>query len=137
MTRPLRQDRVNVPAFRGEERLDRRFSVGRFFNEFGHVVCGGIFLVVFDPRDLARSPLTRVPPGSRAIDCLAVDLEPTPHLCESLFHNDWDCAVGFWTYVEQEVAATADGVHSDEHQFAASVINLDIFGAVIAITLAP
>lgn len=78
MTRPLGQDRVNLPAFRGEERRDRRFSVGRFFNESGHVVCGGIFLVVFDPRDLARSPLTRVLPGSRGIDCLAVDLEPPP-----------------------------------------------------------
>src|SRR5207253_1221030 len=38
------------------------------------------------------------------------------------------------TDVEQEIAAAADRVDQDEHQFPASVVHVEIFGAVVAIT---
>ena len=84
----------------------------------------------------AGSPLAGIFPGPRAVDRFPVDLEPVAHLRKPFFHDDGDHSVGPRTDVEQEVAAAADRVDQDKHQFPASVINVEIFGAVVAVTYA-
>src|SRR5213076_3158190 len=80
------------------------------------------------------SPFSRVLPGFCAVDRFAVDLEPVAHLRKPFFHDHGNRSVGPWTNVEQKVATAADRIHEDKHQFPARMLNIEIFGSVVAVT---
>src|SRR5207244_9402768 len=86
--------------------------------------------------DFARSPLARVLPRFRAVDRLAVDLKPVAHLRKPFFHDHGDRSVSPWPDVEQKVPTAADSIDEDEHQLPARVVNVEIFGTVVAVTYA-
>ena len=73
-------------------------------------------------------------PGAGAVDGFAVDLEPCAHLEEDGLGFFGDGAVGFGTYVEEEVAVFADGVDElvDEGFGVAVLVVVDVAPGVDA-----
>ena len=130
---PARQDRVDVLALGREERLDRGLARRRLLGQLRDVVDRLVLLVVLDLRLLARAPLLGDAERPRAVDRLAVDLQPGAHLRQPLLHHHRDRAVGVGADVEQEVAAAADDVAQDHHQLAPAVVVLQALGAVVAV----
>src|ERR1039458_2087347 len=100
----------------GSPGLDGSLAALWFAGEFRHIVIGVELRVVVDLRHLAGAPLARSPPRLRAVNRLAVHLQPGADLEQTLFHDHRNASVCGGTDVQHQVAAAAHDIRQENHQ---------------------
>ena len=136
LARPAGRDGVERVGFLGEERLlDGHVALGLLADLLHQVVLHHeLAELLLGP--LAFGPLAGAAGIARAVDRLAVDLEPVADLQQPLLHDDGDRAVAVGADVQQQVAAAADQVAQHQDELAGRLVVVDPLGAVVAVGVA-
>ena len=84
-------------------------------------------------RNTPRTPLARHLPHARAVDGLAIRLEPFSDLQQTFLHDHRNPAVGARPDIQAKIPAAAHNIDQHKDQFLSRTIIFQIFGTVVAI----